>query len=589
MPSVAHQTPTTPRVSNFPRVHADLPTGLRAKSPSGDRASALSQKGVRKDTRPLKEKDYQRKMLVRINTYFKKFNEPEVLKIKNGSIEPTTIAIFLNLTTVLLEDIGMIVKPALVQANYVEEIPKYMNKLHYPGATSKAFLKSVNVLHALPDVLGWLSWLVELADTRAIAAQRFDSIDSLPFIDTPENPATIQRTLFKTLLQLYGNWNSASQVEKEARGEEDDVKKKILADYEDTIAQYYGATPEALAAAQAELKETLAKEKAIDEEAARVDKIYDEAVARLAALKKEEAEDLAYLEERERYKEKIKKELEEMDREEAQLALEREQLEAECRELDLQLKLQEMSADERDEYEQKCKELKNQSKQFDEHLEEVKKEVYSQEIRLAKANDRLSKAILSYNRSVVFDLPENIMGKKLSELQMPESFSFDENIFDIVKEKAKIMNDWRAQMIDENKKLEPLIKASANKLEGLQEKLKIIKQEKLELNAQNQEAKERIKQFKLQANEEEAKLQKQIKKLEEEIKEIRDATPNLDPLNAQLEEVNEKIKAREKKKAFYEQSAERFFGRFYETLTHHTNEVKKILSKFNEFEEGSSK
>lgn len=568
---MSQQTPTgmTPRAGRF---HSDLPTGLRGRSPSAERCSTLgSQKMSKKDTRNLTLKSTQEDMLNRIDNYFRQYYpSSSVLNKNNSSLKPITLNSVVTATELLFQNLEITTKPPLTQANYMDELPKYAKKLHYPGTMSKSWLKTANTPHSYPHVLGWISWLVEIVEVKLIAGERFDQ----QFNDLPDDHDIINSHLFKTLLNLYVLWND-QKIEEEKSAENQ---------YLQTVAEYSNATTDILDNAQKEYDDIANKRRAINDNADEILIEYNEVAKKLEALKNDENKQLQYINEQEKCKSKYENDSKLYDIEMKEIDIETEKIINENNQLIDEIEKQPMNAQERDVKEQECVNLRNFLKNIDEHLEELTKEIYKLDMNFSKSKTDLSKALFIFNRSIVCGIPENIMGKKLTELQMPETITFEQNAKDLLKKKRKVIDEVKNQMMIEYDKTMLSFNNLTNEHEKLQDKLDLVRREKNELDAKNNEIKNSIKQRKIQGQEDEIKIRNQITKLKDDIQKIKQSLPNIDKLTDELQEIQDQIEARNKKKIFLEQSGERFFGRFYSMLSTHNNDITNIMSKLNDIE-----
>ncbi|KAF7992362.1 hypothetical protein HCN44_001687 [Aphidius gifuensis] len=563
-------TGMTPRAGRF---HSDLPTGPRGRSSSAERCSTLgSQKMSKKDTRNLTNKSTQEAMLNRIDEYFRKQEKLDtslsaVLNKNNSSFKPITLDSVVTATQFLCKKLDITTKPPLTKANYINELPKYGKNLKYPGNISKSWLITANTPHSYHHVLGWISWLVEIVDLKEKAVERFGKqIRDLP-----------RDNLFRALLDLYVLWNHKK------------IKEEKLAEnqYLQTVAEYSNATTEIFDNAQKEFDDVANKKRTIKDNAAKISYELDEITKKLEALKNDEDKQLQYIDEQEKCKIKYGNDSKSYEIEMKEIDIESKKITNENNQLIDEIKKQPMNAQQRDVKEQECISWRNFLKNIDEHLEELTKEIYKLDMNFSKSQTDLSKALFIFNRSIVCGIPENIMGKKLSELQMPEKITFEQNAKDLLKEKRKVIDEVKNQMMIEYDKTMLSFNNLTNEHEKLQDKLESIRRDKNELDAKNSEIKNSIKQCKIQGQEDEIKIRNQIIKLKDDIQKIKQSMPNIDTLSDELQEVQDQVEARSKKKLFLEQSGLRFFGRLHSMLSNHHNDILNIMSKLNDIKSWS--
>ncbi|CAL7943204.1 unnamed protein product [Xylocopa violacea] len=573
---ITGKTPSTPKtpVTNVgkathftggssSRVHAGLPTGRR--SLSADRVSNLGAKGPRKDTRPLTDKAYQTYMLNKIDNFFSVNNCSSMLN-SNGSLKPVTLKMFVEISAYLIKILD--IKQILTISNYVEELPKIAKKLHYPGIINKSWLKTANVSHYWPNVLGWISWLVEICEIRTIAIEKYN-LESLPFMGG-EREAETNKNALVSMLDFYDAWNN-EKLEEEAL---------MVEKYLEEIKQQQGISEEELNNANYNLEGAKAKLQEMEENAYKVDEEVKHLQEVVLSLQKDEAKQLNDISTKEEY---IK-----------MTNFETEQKNTECNELREQFRLQNvqhdelltiikqqpMSKAEKDKVLEKCTEIQNYIYQYDEHLQEIQKELYTMDIKLASINNNLTKSVLAYNKEILMHLSDNI-GVDLEELRMPEKGILQPEIMEVLNVKANLMNDLKELLKNKIIEKERSLELHSNELENLQEKMKILEDENSDIVNKIQENKTLMSKIKTETKNEEVKLKEQIKNLQNDIKEIQNAMPDTQQISVQLEDTMDKLEAVRRKKAYIEESAKLFFDKFFEILGEHRNELYNMLIKLN--------
>ncbi|XP_076619376.1 kinetochore protein Ndc80 [Colletes latitarsis] len=548
-------------VGNSNRFHSALPTGRR--SLSADRASS-GMKSTKKDTRPLSDKVYQTHMLQKIDTYFND-NELTSMLNNNGSIKPVTLKIFVEVSAYLIKMLN--IKQTLTISNYVEELPKIAKKLHYPGVIAKSWLKTANAMHSLPNVLGWICWLVEICEVREIALQKYN-LENLPFVGN-EKQANFHKHALFSMFDLYNAWNDAKLEEEEA----------LVDKYLQGIEQQ-GISEEDFSNAHFDLEKETEKLQTVEENANKIDAEVKHLREVLSSLQSDEEKQLSDINAREEYT--------------ATVIFEADQLETECNslcelirlknehhdELLSVIKEQSMSKAERDKILKKCTELQNYTNQFDEHLEDIRKELYTMDIKLASINNNLTKEVLTYNKAIIMHINSD-MGVNVEELKMPEKGILHPQIMDILNAKADLMNNLKELIKREIVEKECSVQSYSNELENLQERMKILEDESSDLANDIKEKQNFINKIKTDAKNETTKLKEQIKALQESIKEIQDSMPERQKVTAELEEATDKLNAVRKRMTYLKESAKFFFDKFYEIIGEHRNEVGNILTKLD--------
>ncbi|KAJ0172058.1 hypothetical protein K1T71_012031 [Dendrolimus kikuchii] len=139
---------TTPRTPSEDRTNRSWQASL-------DRALAFV---TVKDQRTISNVAWQRAEYARVQ---------EALTARGGPggapltlMKPLTIARFVDVTGSLLAAITGDIR--LNNDNYVTKLPHIAKRLLYPGTLSKSWLKTVNALHAFPQALAFIAYLLDL-------------------------------------------------------------------------------------------------------------------------------------------------------------------------------------------------------------------------------------------------------------------------------------------------------------------------------------------------------------------------------------------------------------------------------------------
>ncbi|KAF3426542.1 hypothetical protein E2986_01124 [Frieseomelitta varia] len=563
--SICH-APTTPKtpltnsskpsliIGSSNKIHTGHSKGRR--SLSADNASNIAVKGSRKDTRPLTDKAYQTYMLNKIDNFLA-INQCSSMLNSNGSLKPVTLKMFVEISAYLVKMLD--IKQIFTITNYVEELPKVAKKLHYPGIVNKSWLKTANAMHSWPNVLGWLCWLVEICEIRELAFEKYN-LDNLPFVGN-QVEAKINKNAFFSMLNFYNAWND----------EKLDEEALMVEKYLQEIEEQQGVNEENLKIARTELEEKLLKLKAAKEDSNKIDEEIKHLQEVFLSLQNDEEKQLSDINAKEEYIKTIN--------------FETDQIKAECNILYEQIclqntqhdellsiiKQQPMSKIERDKILEKCTEIQNYMHQFDEHLQEIQKELYTMDIKLASINNNLTKAILTYNTEIFMHLSGDI-GVNLEELKMPEKGILQPEIMEVLITKANLMNDLKELLKSQIIKKEHLLESNSNELENLQERIKILEYESSDIANKIKEKKNLMSKIKTDAKHEEAKLKEQIKNLQNDIKEIQDLMPNIQQLAAELNEAIDKLNAVQRRK----------MNRLsYFLISEHRNKLHSILINSN--------
>lgn len=557
-------TPITPlRVStrlNLPssaRSDGHL-AALSARSPSGDRASNAGAKGPRKDTRPLGDKSYQMNLLNKIDNFFY-VNQRSVMLNSNGSLKPITLNMFVEVSNFLLKFFD--IKQELTTKTYIEEIPKCAKKLHYPGVISKSWLKTANVPHSWPNVLGWIGWLVEACQVRELAFNRYQ-LETLPFVGT-EQQAQINKIEFIALLECYKAWND----------EKLDEEAELLEKYQRNVITQKGISEEDIIQARKELDENTLKLQVIEEQSREMDEIVKHLSEKLSFLHDKHDKQLNNIKAKEDYIQKTSAETNQLKAECNVLSEQLQKGKIQYEELISTVKDQPMSKSEKEKIVKECTELQNYIHGFDEHLTDYQKELYTLDIKLASFNNDLNKAILAYNKEI-FMHTDNDIDMNFDELKLPEKGLLNPQIMDTMKEKVASMNTFKELLTKQSIEIDSHICSETMKLEKLQEEVKFFANEdKLK------EEKSCIDKMKTDMRNEKIELTKQIEVLKNEIKEIQDMMPDIQAIDLETEEAKDKLNAVTRRQIFLQQRAEQFFSKFYKIIGEHRSELYDILTR----------
>ncbi|XP_011638715.1 kinetochore protein NDC80 homolog [Pogonomyrmex barbatus] len=563
-------TPITPRLTKFTtnlvstaslsRSHSPLSIG---RSPSGDRASGVSAKGPKKDTRPLNDKDYRIVLLNKIDDFFSilsvKSNQLPMLN-SNGSLKPITSKMFVEVSGFLLRFFFNI-KHDLTTTNYIEELPKYAKKLHYPGVMTKSWLRTVSAMHSWPYVLGWIGWLVEVCQVREIAFDTY-KLETLPFIGT-EQETQRYNLEFQTLLKCYKAWND----------EKHDEEAELLEEYLQNISVQQGVTDDDIIQAREELKKEEVKLQMLKEESQKVDKKVEQLQQKLAFLHARETEQLNDIETMENCIKTFSAETNQLNTEyktlDEQIRIGNVQLE----QLRSTVKNQAISKRQKEDIIKECTERQNYMHQFDEHLKDYEKKTYTLDMQLTSLSNNLNKAILAYNKEVFMHTDNDIIN--FDELKLPEKGLLEPQIMDVMKEKTSLIIKIKEILTKKLNEIESLICSETVKLEKLQEKVKFL------LDGHNALKDEisHIDEMKENMKKEKVKFTKQIEDLRNEIKEMQNMMPDIKAIDLEIEEAQDKLDAVIRRKTYLEQTAKRFFEEFYKSVGYHREELYKILTR----------
>ncbi|XP_023247270.1 kinetochore protein ndc80, partial [Copidosoma floridanum] len=531
------------------------------RASSAERASALVPKGPKKDNRPLSDKNYQNEMLNKIDNYFHSIGQSTILN-SNGSLKPLTLKIFIDATNLLVKLLD--IKQSLSSANYIEEIPKIAKKLHYPGSMNKSWLKTANTPHSWPQAIGWISWLVELCEVKDVASEIF-TLERLPVIGQSEEEKENRRSIFLSMIKCYKAWNEEKPEEEDRILHQffrDEAERRGVSDekYEEINAEYEKA--------QENLKIEQAQTDKVNEEVSELQQI-------LVNLKSDRIKQQEQIAERQIYIDKTKKDIDNLAKEAVKFSKDVEKLEAAKEELRNAIKHQPMSVVQRDEIVKTCTEQQTYIQNFDAHLEEIKKEAYSLDIRLVSSKTNLEKAILAYNQSLFLQLSDS--KTNIDELLMPENGICKADFMGRLEEKKALMNNYMQECSRELLKSRNMLESYGREKETMKAKKDVLSEKVEKKKATDEKKKQDFRTKEFKKREEIKKLQTNIDELSEQILKM---TNEMDTLNQQLTICAEKKEAVMKQKAYLKDYVKPFLDQMIDILDENQSELCKILESY---------
>jgi SMC interacting uncharacterized protein involved in chromosome segregation len=542
-----------------------IPTsdGRNVRASSAERASNLVPKGTKKDSRPLTDKNYQNEMLNKIDNYFYSIGQSTILN-NNGSLKPLTLKIFVEATNLLVKLLDM--KLSLTAANYIEEIPKIAKKIHYPGLINKSWLKTANTMHSWPHAIGWICWLVELCEVKDVASEIF-TLERLPMTGETEEEKENRRKTFLLMINCYKAWNE----------EKPEDEENIIRQFFQEEAERRGINDKRFEEVRSELE---AVETKFEKEQEKTNKINDEVnqlQEMLNNVKKDRMKQQEYITEQQKYIEKTLKDIEQLNKDAIMFTNDIKKLENTKEELSNIIKQQPMSVSERDEIVKVCTEQQAYITNFEAHVEEIKKEAYSLDIRLVSSNTNLVKTILAYNQGIFMQLSD--CNTNVDELLMPENGICEANFMSILEERQDLMEKFMQEKANELNKNMSLLESQNREIETLQAKRDTLSEKMEKEKATEEKQKQELRNQENKKREEIKKLQSNISELNESIAKV---SNELESVNQQLSESVEKKEALHKKNALLKESTKSFFTQMSNILDEHRSKIRKTLEMYLE-------
>ncbi|XP_011497691.1 PREDICTED: kinetochore protein ndc80 [Ceratosolen solmsi marchali] len=540
-----------------------IPTsdGRGVRASSAERASALVSKGTKKDSRPLTDKNYQNEMLSKIDNYFHSIGQSTILN-NNGSMKPLTLKIFVEATNLLIKLLDM--KLSLSVANYIEEIPKVAKKLHYPGLMNKSWLKTANTMHSWPHAIGWICWLVELCEVKDLASEIF-TLDRLPMIGESEEEKENRRKIFLLMINCYKAWNEEKPEDEES----------IIQNFFQEEAERRGINAKTYEKVQLEFEKAQKNLDAEQEKTNKVNEEINELQEVLSNIKKDQLKQQEHIAEQEKYIEKTLKEIDQLNKDSSMFIKDIENLDNTKDELNNIIKQQPMSVIERDEIVKVCTEQQAYIQNFEAHLEEIKKEAYSLDIRLVSSNTNLVKSILAYNQALFMQLSD--CNTNIDELLMPENGICESNFMSRLEERKVLMDKFMQEQSNELSKKMNLIESHNREIEAMQTKRDTLSEKVEKKKATEEKQKQELKNKENKKREEIKRLQCNISDLNESIVKL---TNELDSVNQQLADSIDKKEAVERKNAHLKESAKTLFMQMSNILDEHRSKIRNSLETY---------
>lgn len=557
--NVASKGYITPKASGSR--HIPSSDGRNVRASSAERAGALAPKGPKKDSRPLSDKNYQNEMLSKIDNYFHSIGQIAILN-NNGSVKPLTLKIFVEATNLLVKLLDM--KQSLSAANYIEEIPKIAKKIHYPGLMNKSWLKTANTMHSWPHAIGWISWLVELSEVKDLASEIF-TLERLPIIGETEKEREYHRNTFLTMIQCYKAWNE----------EKPDEEERVIQQFFQEEAQRRGINPENCDGIYSELEKV--KEKLAEEQlkADKVNEDVNELLNTLNNMKRDRTKQQAHIGEQQKYIEKKLKENEQLLKDSEIFAKDIQELDSKNEELNGIIKKQPMSVVERDEILKTCSDKQTYIDNFESHLEEIRKEAYSLDIRLVSSNTNLVKTILAYNQALFMQLSDS--SANVDELLMPENGICAPDFMSRLEERKSLMNIF---MQNKNRELSTkvtLLESHNREIEAMQTKKASLSDKVKKKQASEEKRKQDLKIKENKKREEIKKVQSSVLTLNEVLAKT---SNDVDALNQHCVDAVDKREAVIRRNGHIKESAKLFFAEFYNILDESRGKLRKSLEVY---------
>ncbi|KAJ9589649.1 hypothetical protein L9F63_017138 [Diploptera punctata] len=145
----------------------------------------LSKKPI-KDVRLLTDKNFQVLVLQKIYSYFRDNDGMDISKVpKTLSGCSFTLKTFVEMAQHFFSKIFP--NENITMANYTEKIPTLAKRVAYPNVVKKSWLVTANSSHSLPQVIGLLSWLLDLVKSESnVSELMFPPEDQIENMDNDD-------------------------------------------------------------------------------------------------------------------------------------------------------------------------------------------------------------------------------------------------------------------------------------------------------------------------------------------------------------------------------------------------------------------
>ncbi|KAK3912436.1 Kinetochore protein NDC80-like protein [Frankliniella fusca] len=503
-----------------------------------------------KDTRPLMDKNFLQQEMQKITSFLIKQPHSLSLGAKGINLRQLTTKLFVEIFNFLVGFLDEYV--SVNMANYVNEIPLIMKKWGYSGNLNTSWLKTVNTPHALPHVVGLLSWLVSCAsvaeetDFEEYTANCIQSNDDV--LDDADADGFLYgnaKVYLPHLMTQYKLWNEREEV-----AEKNEERRFIM-----ELCNRNGVSDEAMKECEIAIR-NLEIELEDPKEQEEIAAIMEEDKRNNEFLK-DYNKALKYKNQMEEFINTYETKLEE---EKLKLSKEEEAVrDLQCRIMELKelLSNQVMTVEERDKLQNLCTELNSSIRENEEYIALVSNQTFSDDLQMANRAATLKKRTQAYNKIIVMEscwLPE------LQSLMDETNYNHpgaQEELAEIESQAHKLKDDIQNKF----EKLDLEIKELQSKVLQIEERKALTLQEEHLLFEKVKEYETSIEAHKTQSREEIA----QLKKMENSLKSSNEARISCDSLQEakdQLEKLIEKrefgkahiMKLREKADSFFKQS-----------------------------------
>lgn len=530
---------------------------------------AGKQNRIAKDTRPLTDKIFLQQEIHKITSFL--HSQPDALSVasKGINLRQLTMKLFVDLVNFLMGFLDDNVNVNM--ANYVNEIPLIMKKWGYAGNLNSSWLKTVNTPHALPHVVGLLSWLVTCAsyaegtDFEAFVENSLQNYDDV--IDDAEADGFLYGNALvymPHLMKQYRLWNSreeAAEKSEERRFIAELCKRNGVGDDE------LNECAEAIRDYEVQLSDP--KEQ-----------------AEIAALMEEEKKNIEFVKDYNNcleYKSKMEEFLNSAEtklEEEKQKLLKEEDvllnLQNKIMELKELISNQIMTVEERDELQKLCSELGSSIRENEEYIALVSNQTFNDDLEIVKRQKNIKKKTQTYNKIIIMEscwLPE--LKSLMDEINFFHPGAKEE-VAEIESQALKLKGDIQ----NKYEKINADMKERKSELLQLEERKSLVLQDEEQHLEKVKQYEASIEAFKIQSHEEIIEMKRTLNSL----KASNEARISCNSLQMAKDQLQKLVEKREYGKAHIEklkQKAESFFLKTTSCSRGFISTVLKAKTEYN--------
>lgn len=371
----------------------------------GSGVCGQSSKPVLQDRRPLSDKQFQNASLQKIQSYFHQTpNTDLMLSISKAlSTRSLTLKLFVEIVSHLLSHFFR--KNIINMSNYADEIPQLAKRLGYPGSVKKSWLITANSSHSWPNVIGFLSWLVDLI--RSCSYKKLRTIMFAPEDDEdiPENILNAQ-TIFSYYIKCHDLFNKGASQENMATEDsqliQEMVKKLNISDKDfDCIRKEVESLKVQLEDPEEEGAEREMRE------------LETEAASLQNDLKKQQE----CVQKKDAYRKEVQDSITKLSSNNDMLKAQTEKTRADISRMLHIVDNQSITVEDKKQIETECRQLEETIQMNQACCDAWSKTVYADDLKIAKVKNELNRRCIAYNTSIM-EYRNAVPGVDLFEMQM---------------------------------------------------------------------------------------------------------------------------------------------------------------------------